>query len=247
MTTTPLWSLQGTRVLLTGAAGAVGRSAAAALTAAGAEVLGVDRNEQPLKELHASGSLGDFVTGDLGDSEFCETAAFHWPEIDVLINNVGAGCSKTLAETGDDVLDAMLDANLRPAARLCRLLAPGMGRRGHGKIVNVSTVLAMHPVPTVAAYSASKAALIGFTRSIALEYAPRHVQANVLAPGYLEGPKNADYFASDVGQAFAKRFMPNGSTGRADALDGPLIFLSSRMSDHVTGHVLVADGGYSIW
>jgi len=247
VTDTSLWSLHGTRVLLTGAAGTVGRSAAAALTAAGAEVLGVDRNEQPLKDLQEAGSLADFVTGDLADPEFCEEAALHWPEVDVLINNVGAGCSKTLADTGDDVLDAMLDTNLRPAARLCRLLAPRMGRRGHGKIINVSTVLALHPVPTVAAYSASKAALIGFTRSIALEYAPRHVQANVLAPGYLEGPKNADYFASEVGRAFTKRFMPHGSVGRADALDGPLIFLSSRMSDHVTGHVLVVDGGYSIW
>lgn len=241
------WSLSGRTVLLTGAAGAVGRHAAEAFTRAGARVLGVDRNEIPLKSMKESGLLAETLSGDVTDRDFLDEIAATWPEVDVLVNNVGAGLSATLADTTDDVIDRMIDVNLKSAAGLCHRLAPGMGERRRGKIINVSSVLAAHPVPTVAAYAAAKASLIGFTRSIALEYAPRNVQANVLAPGYLDGPKNADYFRSDVGQRFQKRFMPTGSVGAPDALNGPLLFLASSMSDHVTGHVLVVDGGYSIW
>lgn len=241
------WSLEGRVVLLTGAAGAVGRSAAAAFTNAGAKVVGVDRNAEPLSELCASGAIADELAGDLTDPSFVDRVAETWPEVDVLVNNVGAGTSLLLADTSDEELDRMLEVNLRTAVRMCRAYAPGMAKRRRGKVINLSSVLGMHPVPTVAAYAAAKASLIGFTKSIALEYAARNVQCNVLAPGYLAGPKNADYFDSEVGQRFARRFMPTGQVGPETALDGPLLFLASGMSDHVTGHVMVVDGGYSIW
>jgi NAD(P)-dependent dehydrogenase (short-subunit alcohol dehydrogenase family) len=234
-------------VLLTGAAGAVGRSAARAFSEAGAHVLGVDRNKEPLSELVAAGQLADGLAGDLTEPEFVSSIGERWSQVDVLVNNVGAGTSLTLADTDDDTIDAMLDVNLRTAVRLCRLYAPAMAKRRSGKVINVSSVLGLHPVPTVAAYAAAKAALIGFTKSIALEYAARGVQCNVLAPGYLAGPKNADYFGSEVGTAFIKRFMPTGAVGPESALDGPLLFLASPMSDYVTGHVVVVDGGYSVW
>ncbi|MFL6121767.1 SDR family NAD(P)-dependent oxidoreductase [Actinophytocola sp.] len=238
-------TLEGRTVLLTGAAGAVGQSAAAAFTAAGAKVVGVDRND--LSALLASGAIADEITGDLTRQSFVDRVVEAFPEVDVLVNNVGAGTSLVLADTGDEDLDRMLEINLRTAFRMCRAYAPGMADRRRGKVINLSSVLGLHPVPTVAAYAAAKASLIGFTKSIALEYAGRGVQCNVLAPGYLAGPKNAGYFDSEVGQSFVRRFMPTGAVGPADALDGPLLFLASAMSDHVTGHVLVVDGGYSIW
>jgi NAD(P)-dependent dehydrogenase (short-subunit alcohol dehydrogenase family) len=242
-----LWSLDGRSVLLTGAAGAVGWTAAHAFTEAGACVLGVDRNEEPLADLVDTGQVAEALVGDLTDQGFLDQIAAKWPEVDVLVNNVGAGTSLILADTTDEVVNAMLDVNLRPAVRLCRLYAPGMAERHRGKVINVSSVLALHPVPTVAAYAATKASLIGFTKAMALEYAARGVQCNVLAPGYLAGPKNTDYFESDVGKHFVKRFMPTRAVGPADALNGPLLFLASPMSDHVNGHVLVVDGGYSVW
>jgi len=237
------WSLTGRTVLLTGAAGAVGRAAAAAFSEAGAKVVGADRNEDALGELITEGALADARAGDLTDTDFVAQVVADLPEVDVLVNNVGAGTSRTLADTTDDTLDHLLEINLRTAFRLCRAYAPGMAKRGHGKVINVSSVLGMHPVPTVAAYAAAKASLIGFTRSIALEYAGRGVQCNVLAPGYIEGPKNNAYFESEIGQQFAKRFMPTGRAGPPDALNGPLLFLSSAMSDHMTGQVQVVDGG----
>jgi NAD(P)-dependent dehydrogenase (short-subunit alcohol dehydrogenase family) len=241
------WSMRGRSVLLTGAAGAVGQLAARAFSAAGATVLGVDRREEPLAAQADKGYLAEFATGDLTCAGFLEQLTSKWPHADVLVNNVGAGTSAVLADTTDDVLDAMLDVNLRVAARLCRHYAPAMAEHGGGKVINVSSVLALHPVPTVAAYAAAKASLIGFTKAIALEYAGRGVQCNVLAPGYLEGAKNDAYFQSEVGKRFVRRFMPTRSVGAPESLNGPLLFLASSMSDHVTGHVLVVDGGYSVW
>jgi len=241
------WSLDGRAVLLTGVAGALGVHVARALTAAGARIYGVDRNRDNTERMRDEGVLSDVLIGDVTQSSFLDEIAQRWPDVDVLINNVGAATSKTLADTSDDVLSAMLDVNLRPAVGLCRRIMPEMGRRGGGKVINIASVLALHPVPTVAAYAASKAAIVGFTRSIALEYAPRRVQANVLAPGYLEASKNNDYFASEAGHRFVERFTPTNSIGTATALDGPVLFLASSMSDHVTGHVLIVDGGYSIW
>jgi NAD(P)-dependent dehydrogenase (short-subunit alcohol dehydrogenase family) len=241
------WSLDDRSVLLTGAAGAVGQAAAHALSQAGARVLGVDRHEEPLAVLADNGFLAEYLVGDLTCQSFIDQIAGKWANPDVLVNNVGAGTSRVLADTPDEVLDDMLDLNLRIAVRLCREYAPGMARRRSGKIINVSSVLAMHPVPTVAAYAAAKASLIGFTRAIALEYAARGVQCNVLAPGYLAGVKNDAYFSSQTGERFVERFMPTGAVGPQDALNGPLLFLASPMSDHVNGHVLVVDGGYSVW
>lgn len=242
-----LTSVAGKRVLITGAAGIVGELACAIFSAANAEVVGIDRNEQKLEFLKKDGFLHEILVGDLTDLDFCNIICKLTPIPDVLINNVGSGCSLTLANTTDLALDDMLDINLRVAVRLCRGIMPAMGNRRSGKVINVSSILANHPVPTVAAYAASKAALIGFTRSVALEYAPLGVQVNALAPGYLSGPKNDEYFHTDIGQRFIKRFMPTGVTGTPNALSGPFLFLASAMSDHVTGHTLVVDGGYSIW
>lgn len=215
------WSLAGRTVLLTGAAGAVGSGAAAAFSEAGAKVVGVDRDKDALVELIAAGALADGQAGDLTDPEFVGQVIADQPEIDVLVNNVGAGVSATLQDTTDELLDQMLEINLRTAVRLCRAYAPGMAKRRRGNVINVSSVLGLHPVPTVAAYAAAKASLIGFTKSIAIEYAARGVRCNVLAPGHLDGPKHS--------------------------LNGPLLFLASAMSEHVTGQVLVVDGGYSVW
>jgi NAD(P)-dependent dehydrogenase (short-subunit alcohol dehydrogenase family) len=183
------WSLDGRSVLLTGAAGAIGRTAARAFTQAGARVLGVDRNEQPLAELVNTGQLAEALVGELTNQGFLDHIAAKWTEVDVLVNNVGTSTALILAHTTDEVVNTMLDVNLRIAVRLCRQYVPGMAERRQGKVINVSSVLALHPLPTVAAYATAKASLIGFTRAIAIEYAPHGVQCNVLAPGYIAGPE----------------------------------------------------------
>jgi NAD(P)-dependent dehydrogenase (short-subunit alcohol dehydrogenase family) len=246
-TTESVFALNGKNVLLTGAAGGVGREAARAFTLVGARVLGADRNELGLQTMLGAGSLADMVAGDLTEAQVLDEILARWPDVDVLINNVGDGITAKLEDSTDELIEKMLAVNFRVTAGLCRRYIPGMAERRQGKVVNVSSILAMHPVPTVAAYSASKASLIAFTRSIALEYAHCGIQANVIAPGYLSGARQAEFFRSEHGEQFIRRFMPTGAPGKAGILNGPLLFLSSWMSDHITGHVLIVDGGYSIW
>lgn len=243
----PLVALPGKKILLTGAAGGVGREAARAFTAAGAVVFGVDKNGLGLQSMLGAGYLSDILVGDLTEPPVLDAVAARWSYVDVLINNVGDGSTAKLEETTDEQLEWMLTVNFKAAAGLCRRYMPGMAERGGGKVINISSILAMHPVPTISAYSASKASLIGFTRSVALEYAHFNVQANVIAPGYLSGARHTEYFKSESGEQFMRRFMPTGAAGKPGVLNGPLLFLSSWMSNHITGHVLVVDGGYSVW
>jgi NAD(P)-dependent dehydrogenase (short-subunit alcohol dehydrogenase family) len=241
------FALNGKTVLLTGAAGGVGREAARAFTAAGAQVRGADKNGPVLESMLGAGYLADLIVGDLTECELLDEISEKWPDIDILINNVGNGVPAKLEDTTDELVDQMLGVNFRVAMGLCRRYVPRMAEQGYGKVINVSSILAMHPVPTVSAYSASKASLIGFSRSIALEYAHRNIQVNVVAPGYLSGTRNGEFFRSQHGEKFMRRFMPSGATGKVGILNGPLLFLASWMSDHITGHVLVVDGGYSVW
>ena len=235
------------RVLITGAAGVIGQVLCARFAQLGSQVVGVDRNQEPLEQMQHHGVLDSFVVADLGAAGAGQQCLEATGPVQVLINNAGTGREGHLRTTTEEMVEVTLEANYKAAYRMCRAYLPSMRQQGGGKIVNVSSVLGPHPVPAVSAYAAAKAAVIAFTRSIALEVATEGIQCNVLAPGYLQGPKNEDYFASKSGRAFIRRFMPGGAPGVAEDLVGPAVFLASAMSGHVTGQVLVVDGGYSIW
>lgn len=245
--TPQLLGLADKRVLITGAAGAIGQVLCARFAQLGSQVIGVDRNQEPMEQMQQRGVLESFVVADLNEAEAGQQCLEATGPVQVLLNNAGTGREGHLRTTTEEMVEVTLEANYKAAYRMCRAYLPSMRQQGGGKIVNVSSVLGPHPVPAVSAYAASKAAVIAFTRSIALEVVTEGIQCNVLAPGYLQGSKNEDYFASKAGQAFTKRFMPGGVPGIAEDLVGPAVFLASAMSGHVTGQVLVVDGGYSVW
>jgi NAD(P)-dependent dehydrogenase (short-subunit alcohol dehydrogenase family) len=235
-------------VLVTGVCGGLGREALRGFRRAGAIILGADRHAAKLRGMKARGQLSDYVAGDLTDPAVQEQIIDRFGDrVDVLVNNVGGGFSRRLEDTTRADYLALWKLNFEVAAMLCRGIMPRMSERGGGKVINVSTILADNPLPTVSAYAASKAALIAFTRSVALQFAPLGVRANVLAPGYIENDKHASYFASAAGRQFQERFMPTGVTGAPDAVTGAFLYLASPLSDHMTGQVLKVDGGYSIW
>lgn len=235
-------------VLITGGAGGLGFAAAEQFKRLGAKVIVADRNKEKLEKGKQLGLIDHYFVGDLTDTHFQNLLMSELSAtVDILINNVGAGFSKTLEETTDVDFMNLWRLNFLTTASLCRGFIPSMAHRGRGKVINVSTVLADNPLPTVSAYVASKAAVISFTRSIALQFAPYGVQVNVVAPGYIENPKHKEYFSSQNGIHFAQRFMPTGQVGKEDAITGSFLFLASNLSDHITGQVIKVDGGYSIW
>jgi NAD(P)-dependent dehydrogenase (short-subunit alcohol dehydrogenase family) len=242
------FNFEGSAVLITGGGNGLGLEAAKQFKNAGAQVFVADRNIVNLKKLKLEKHIDGFFCGDLLNQVFIDEIVKKLSsKIDILINNVGAGFSKTLEETSIDDFNYLMNLNFMVAVKLCQGFMPKMAKRGNGKVINVSTILADNPLPTLAAYAASKAALIAFTKAVALQYAPSGVQANVIAPGYIENPKHQEYFLSSTGKEFAQRFMPTGRTGHRDSINGSYLFLASNLSDHITGQVLKVDGGYSIW
>ncbi|MCB9061552.1 MAG: SDR family oxidoreductase [Halobacteriovoraceae bacterium] len=243
-----MFQLENKHFFITGAAGILARSFISKLKKQGAYIVGSDRNENKLNILFEEKLIDEYIVGDLTDATFQENIIKKYASTtDVLINNVGMGFSKTLEDTTREDFYSLYKLNFETTAIFCQGFLPEMAKRKKGKVINFSSILADNPLPTLSAYCASKAAIIAFTKSVALQFCSSNIQANVVAPGYIENPKNEEYFRSNPGQDFSKRFMPTGSIGKLDSIDGAILYLSSELSNHMTGQVLKIDGGYSIW
>lgn len=243
-----MFDLKDKVILITGAAGGIATSVIPEFKRYGARIIGADRNGDDLKLKKKRSFLDSYISGDLTSSAVQNKIISKYASsVDVLINNVGGGYSKSLKETTWDDYFNLWKLNFGVAAMLCQGIVPIMAKRGYGKVINVSTVLAENPLPELSAYTSSKAALIAFTRSIAIEYAPFNINANVIAPGYIRNKKHKSYFASETGKKFIKQFMPTGRIGNENSLNGIFLFLASSASDHITGQIITVDEGYSIW
>jgi 3-oxoacyl-[acyl-carrier protein] reductase len=164
--------------------------------------------------------------------------------VDILVNNAGVNRPQQLAELEDENLDETLRVNLAAPARLARGLAPSMARRGYGRIVNVSSVWALVSCEGRAAYAASKAGLLGLTRTLALELAPAGVLVNAVAPGYVATDlTRRNNTPSQLGEIEA--LIPVGRLGEPEEIAELIAFLCSARNSYVTGQVVVCDGGYT--
>ena len=253
---TRIFSLDGRTALVTGASRGLGRAMALALARCGAHVVVNGRNvsgiETTCAAIAAEGGTATpmaFDTTDAGATaaavERIEAERGH---LDILINNAGYGNGRTASETSDAHWDEIVGVDLNACFRLARQASVGMLRRGWGRIVNISSINAHIAREANASYCAAKAGLEGMTRALAVEWGPRGVTVNAIAPGYMMTPDNmgsplrADPQKRDW---FAQRTALR-RWGQADELDGAVVFLSSEASAYCTGHVLIVDGGMSV-
>jgi 3-oxoacyl-[acyl-carrier protein] reductase len=161
--------------------------------------------------------------------------------VDILVNNAGITKDNLLLRLDDAQWDAVLDANLKGAFRTVKAVLKGMMKRRAGRIINITSVVGLMGNKGQANYAASKAGLIGFTKSVAREYASRNILANCVAPGYIE----TDMTAALPEEARAALFqtIPLERLGRPEDIAGAVLYLSSDLASYVTGQVLVVDGG----
>jgi 3-oxoacyl-[acyl-carrier protein] reductase len=184
---------------------------------------------------------GRAVQADVSDPEQARRLVEEAGEVDVLVNNAGLTRDGLIARMPDEDWRAVIETNLSGAFYTCRAAARSMMRRRAGAIVNVSSIVGLHGNPGQTNYSASKAGIIGFTKALARELAPRGVRANVVAPGYVD-TRLTDVLSDELKQVMLQN-TPLGRFGEPEDVAGAVRFLSSDAAAFITGEVLLVDGG----
>jgi len=252
-----LFGLEGDIALITGGGGAIGASTAAAFARAGATVVLADKAEgaaaRVAADVQARGGRALAVEMDVTREDSVraavEGATREFGKIDILVNNAGINIRKPPHELTPGDWAAVMDVNVTGYFLCARAVGPGMIARRAGRIINVASIMGYRgsPISPNLAYNTSKGAVVNFTRTLAGEWAPHGIRVNGIAPTYLLTPLT-DKLLSDpqVHGKIAAR-TPMGKVGVPADLDGGMLYLASRASSLVTGHVLAVDGGWLAW
>ncbi|MCH8541992.1 MAG: SDR family oxidoreductase [Alcanivorax sp.] len=244
----PIFSMTGKRVLVTGASSGFGAHFARVLAEAGADLVLAARRVEKLEEtaeaVRTLGREATVVPMDVSDYESVKAAFAAMPEIHVVINNAGINRVSTTHEISEDDWDAVLDTNLKGVWAVAqqamrRWMAAGTG----GNIINIASVLGLRVGQQLGAYTASKAAVVQLTRSIALDYARYGIRCNAICPGYFETEINRDWLHTEHGKKQIKR-IPFHRVGDMPEMSGPLLLLASDASSYMSGAVVPVDGAH---
>jgi len=241
--------LSGKTAFVTGSTRGIGLAIANTLYAAGAKVAVVGRDAARARDVAAAmGSRAFGVACDVAqeDQVLSAVAAAEAAlgAVDVLVNNAGLTRDNILLRLNEQDWDAVLDANLKGAFHTTRAVIKGMMKRRAGRIINMSSIVGLTGNKGQANYAASKAGLIGFTKSVAKEYASRNILVNCIAPGFIDTDMTASL--PDAARATLLEQIALGRLGRPEDVAGAVLFLASDLAGYITGQVLVVDGGMVI-
>lgn len=249
MSSTNIFRLDGKRVFITGASSGFGAHFAVVLAAAGATVvLGARRTgklEETAARVRAAGGKAETVKLDVSSEASVKAAFDAMPAPDVVINNAGINIeASTLDLTGDE-WDRVVDTNVKGMWMVSReAIRLWLNEKRPGNIINIASILGLRVQSQLAAYTASKAAAIQLTRSLAIDYARHSIRVNAICPGYFETDINRDWFRTEGGQKMIKR-VPFRRLGNLPELDGPLLLLASDASSYMSGSCVVVDGAHT--
>ena len=244
--------LAGRVALVTGASSGLGARFAVVLAEAGAEVVAAARRLERLEALageHPSiHPVACDVTSDDGPRELVATALERFGHVDVCVNNAGISSGGPELQASVDGFRSVLRVNLEALYAVSLAVAAPMREQGAGSLVNIGSMfgaVASAPVPD-AGYVASKSAVNGLTRELAVQWAADGVRVNAIAPGWFPSEMTAELLEDERSRRWLERNCPLGRPGRIDELDGVLLFLASDASSYCTGQVITIDGGWTI-
>lgn len=251
-----LFDLSGKTAIVTGAAQGIGQAVAFRLAEAGARVVLTGHNADGLRQsadiILSSGGQAAWLCADLSHMEdldkIVQKAMDSFGSTDILVNCAGGAHPFTPAlelteETWDKTLDRNLKGNFFLAQRTARrMAAAGQG----GRIINIASIAAVRPDPQLADYNASKAGLVSLTQSLAQEFGQHGIRVNAVAPGPIMTPNTAHFYKSESVMKVINKKTPLGRLGQPEDIANAVLFFASRASDHVTGTLLVVDGGFVV-
>jgi meso-butanediol dehydrogenase/(S,S)-butanediol dehydrogenase/diacetyl reductase len=243
------------RAIVTGAASGIGKAAAQRMIKEGIDVVVADINavavERTVAELRSKNGEALPCVIDVSDAKDCARLGVEFGEIDILVANAGIQTSGTVVDTDDDTWDSVLAVNLKGVANCCRAVLPGMSQRKVGAIVVVSSNNAVCGSAGMAAYDASKAAVLALVRSVAIEHGANGVRINAVCPGTTITGYHIDRFAKQ-GVNEKQLYEMTAGTGllnraaRPDEIANAIWFLASDEASYMTGANLMIDGGFSL-
>ncbi len=234
-------SLEGKRALVTGASRGIGRAIAEELARAGAQVVVGYRSGKDEAESLADAIGGRAIQADVSSAEDAKRLIDEAGDIDVLVNNAGLTRDGLLARMSDDDWRTVIDTNLSSVFYTCRAVTRPMMKKRAGSIVNVSSIVGVHGNWGQTNYAASKAGIIGFTKSLARELGSRNIRANVVAPGYVK-TQLTEVLPEEATAAMVTN-TPLGRVAEPEEIAGAVRFLASDQASFITGEVLLVDGG----
>jgi NAD(P)-dependent dehydrogenase (short-subunit alcohol dehydrogenase family) len=251
-TVDPIFSLTGKKALITGASGGIGRALAIGLARAGAHVILAGRDTAKLTsvagEMHADWPeptvLQLDVTAFETSPDIMEKCCHKIGGLDILVNNAGYECVANSMDVTPSLWDTILDTNLKGAFFIAQTAAKIMLNNNCGSIVNVCSLSSSVGIPTAAPYTSSKSGLLGLTRALSSEWAPKGIRVNAIAPGYFHTAMTDGFFQDKAWAEAMLAKIPLGRFGQVEDLVGAVVFFCSPASAYVTGQMLTIDGGY---
>jgi NAD(P)-dependent dehydrogenase (short-subunit alcohol dehydrogenase family) len=246
----PAFDLTGRSAVVVGATSGIGRALAIGLAEAGASVVPTGRRSQLVDEvasaIESRGRRTLRHPSDAGDSDSMvrlrDACLAEFGAVDIVIAAAGITKRMPTVQMTDADWHSIIDTNLTGMMRAYRAFAPAMIARGSGRLIGVASIASFVGLHEVAAYSASKAAVAGLTRSLAVEWAPHNVTVNAIAPGVFETDLNREILKGPRGKEFITR-TPMRRFGRVEELVGATVFLASDAASYVTGQLIAVDGG----
>ncbi len=238
--------------IVTGAGKGFGRDIARAYYAQGAKLALITRSQADVDDLIAEFGENDKVfsfCGDVSDvgvvSQFVSQVVNKFGAIDILVNNAGMRFRKGFLDISNDELNRVLDVNLKSVVFLCQKVLPYMIENNSGKIINMSSIAGTLGFANLSGYVMSKAAIIGLTKSLAVEFADKNIQINALAPGFCKTSYFENFQENKELYDFTLSRTPMDRWGESKEIADVCVFLASSMSNYMTGEVLKVDGGWS--